>query len=544
VTAALLFLADGYVLEGNQLMGRRAAGSAFLRAMVEGRGSDPLIAYASSKADADRFAAIVQAIDPQAPAPWIPADRLDLLARVGTLHRADPVLTGEARLRLRAGPAAYSLTGITHTLTSAGTLDAIAALLVEPVMPWDALICTSQAALAVVRSTLEAATEQLRWRTGLKGEPTLPQLPVIPLGVHTRDWTPDEAARAAARSRFGLGEDEVALLFAGRLSLAGKAHPFQMYAALAEVAAKAGRPIALLLAGQFFNPSIEAEYRAAAARICPMVRLVHVDGADSAGYAEAWSAADIFVSLADSLQETFGITPVEAMAAGLPSVVSDWNGYRDTVRDGIDGFRIASWAPAPGASTRLGLTYEIDGDYDAHCARTSALVSIDMAALVDRLAALVADPELRHRMGVAARERALADYDWGVIHGRYRALWAELAGIRRAGQRDTGWLAAAPRVHHSHDDPFARFAAWPSAAVTAETVVRAAPGADRAAYEALVATPLFAYWATAPDHAERVLLAAATPLTVAELAAALGRDTVATIEHVARLAKMNLLLLG
>ena len=28
------------------------------------------------------------------------------------------------------------------------------------------------------------------------------------------------------------------------------------------------------------------------------------------------------------------------MAAGLPVVVSDWDGYRDTVRDGVDGFRI------------------------------------------------------------------------------------------------------------------------------------------------------------------------------------------------------------
>ena len=27
------------------------------------------------------------------------------------------------------------------------------------------------------------------------------------------------------------------------------------------------------------------------------------------------------------------------MAAGVPLVVSDWNGYRDLVRDGMDGYR-------------------------------------------------------------------------------------------------------------------------------------------------------------------------------------------------------------
>ncbi|MBI3542646.1 MAG: glycosyltransferase, partial [Deltaproteobacteria bacterium] len=56
-----------------------------------------------------------------------------------------------------------------------------------------------------------------------------------------------------------------------------------------------------------------------------------------------WQAADIFCSLADNVQETFGLTPLEAMAAGLPQVVSDWNGYRDTVRHGVDGFRVPAF---------------------------------------------------------------------------------------------------------------------------------------------------------------------------------------------------------
>ena len=52
------------------------------------------------------------------------------------------------------------------------------------------------------------------------------------------------------------------------------------------------------------------------------------------------SAADVFISLVDNIQETFGITPLEAMASGLPVVVSDWDGYRHTVRDGEEGFLI------------------------------------------------------------------------------------------------------------------------------------------------------------------------------------------------------------
>ena len=46
-----------------------------------------------------------------------------------------------------------------------------------------------------------------------------------------------------------------------------------------------------------------------------------------------WAVADMFLSLVDNPQ-TFGLAPVEAMAAGVPLVVSDWDGYRYTVTDG------------------------------------------------------------------------------------------------------------------------------------------------------------------------------------------------------------------
>ena len=58
-----------------------------------------------------------------------------------------------------------------------------------------------------------------------------------------------------------------------------------------------------------------------------------------------WAAADIFLSLVDNPQETFGLAPVEAMAAGVPVVVSDWDGYRYTVSDGVEGFRISTLSP-------------------------------------------------------------------------------------------------------------------------------------------------------------------------------------------------------
>jgi starch synthase len=85
-----------------------------------------------------------------------------------------------------------------------------------------------------------------------------------------------------------------------------------------------------------------------------------------------------------SLAEGFGMVVVEAMASGLPVIVSDKTGAVDAVTDGVNGFVI----PA--------------GDADA---------------LADRLRQLEADPALVASMGAASRERAPA-YSWSA-YGRH-----------------------------------------------------------------------------------------------------------------------------
>jgi glycosyltransferase involved in cell wall biosynthesis len=446
-----------------------------------------------------------------------------------------------ARLRLRSGVASYSLCGITHTLLSTGTIDAIGGFLTEPVMSWDALICTSSAALQVVTSTLDEAVEYLRWRTGAATAPPRPQLPVIPLGIHCDDWTLSESARLAARKRLGVSDDEVAILFAGRLSFAAKAHPFQMYEALQAVAEQTGEKLVLLLAGQFFTPGIEKAFRESAAFSCPDVRFLHVDGEKVEDYEAAFAGSDIFLSLADNLQETFGITPLEAMAAGLPTVVSDWDGYRDTVRNGIDGFRITTWAPSAGPGARIAALYEISDDYDSHSSRTSTLVSVDFAQLVKRLITLVTIPELRREMGEAGRLRARQEFDWQVIYPRYRELWSELTARRtRAGASDQ----PAPASHFAHDDPFRRFVSYATRTVSAATLVTVARGGCAARYAELTAGAMLRFWRMPPELAEKILGASAGgPVSVEELALLCGTTKNQMIEQIARLAKLNLVTL-
>jgi hypothetical protein len=52
---------------------------------------------------------------------------------------------------------------------------------------------------------------------------------------------------------------------------------------------------------------------ASAGLFCPSVRCLFVDGRDAVARERAWAATDVFTSLVDNFQETFGLTPIEAM---------------------------------------------------------------------------------------------------------------------------------------------------------------------------------------------------------------------------------------
>ena len=140
------------------------------RAAVAGAPGGHIWGYTPKRASAEVFSRVVRQIDPAAKPKWIPADRLDLLAQVGALFFSGPDLGSLAKLRLRAGVGAFSLVGVTHTVASHRVMDGIADLLVSPIMPWDALICTSRSARAAVEEMLAAAAEYLRWQEAIPPE--------------------------------------------------------------------------------------------------------------------------------------------------------------------------------------------------------------------------------------------------------------------------------------------------------------------------------------------------------------------------------------
>lgn len=536
---------DGYDMAKPGLMGRQSAGHGFLRAAVQSRGDRPIYGFSPGRALADGFRAIVGGIDPAADFEWISPDRLSRIADVGVLYIADATVPTYARLRQRTGVAAFSICGVTHTTASLGAMDEIGGLLREAVMPWDALVCTSSSVVETVRRIHEAERDYFRWRFGVENRAEAPQLPIIPLGVHCDDYAFDAGARDDARQALGLEPDEVAALFVGRLVFHAKAHPYPMYRALQLAAERTGQRIVLILSGWAPNDTIAAAFRTGAEQFAPDVRVLFVEGRDPTLRAQAWAASDLFISLSDNIQETFGLTPIEAMAAGLPVIVSDWDGYRDTVRHTVDGFRVRTLAPADGMGVALARGAESRAlSYDLYCWATASAIAVDIAEAAEAVTALVQNPDLRRTMGEAGRRRAREVYDWPVVYRQYQALWAELNARRATALADPEtrrWIESAPNVAPSRMDPFHAFGHYPSATIDGQTRLSLAPSATIADLRGALAHPLFGSLFVEHRSIEALFaLIQAGEVTLAEAAATLGATLPPTTRAAGLLLKMGL----
>lgn len=466
MTAALYFHPEAYSTAGPKLMGRNAAGESFLRGFLTHSKAETFWAQIAEPAHGQRFAAVVAEHGRNEPVHTVNNANLAALANPGAIFHPGPGIGEHAWQRAAFGHQTWSLCGITHTTSSARAMDSLVDLITAPVQPWDALICTSTAVKNNVERLLQAQVDYLQARLGVQ-RLILPQLPVIPLGIHTADFVFTPAQRLAARAALQAGPDTVVVLFTGRLSFHAKAHPLAMYQALERIAVKTGRDLLLVECGWHANDHIRDAFSAAAAAVCPSVRTVTLDGREAESRIHAWAGADIFCSLSDNIQETFGITPIEAMAAGLPVVVSDWDGYKDTVRDGIDGFRVPTLMPQPGLGGDLALRHALGTDtYDMYCGNSCMLVSVDPVATEQAFLTLVDSPAKRAEMGAAGRARAQQVYDWAAIIPLYEALWAELGKLRAASGKDTQRLA---HPWPARMDPFQGFAAYPTRHLTLET---------------------------------------------------------------------------
>ncbi len=395
-------------------------------------------------------------IDP-ARCDFTPFEDRAALERVGTIFRPDPNIN--RLVADRTGPDGHrgrAVCGLSHTMSSLQVMATMAVAVAEPLQPWDAIVCPSRAIRGVIQSLWES--------TGKAAGLPPAQLPIIPLGVDTRHFARniDSGRRETQRAALGVGPDDVVLLFHGRLSYHNKAHPLPLLRAAERVAKTLDAPLHLVFYGYFTAESFRNDYETAAADFCDKARVHFIENTDPRFPDALWAGADIFVSLSDNIQESFGLTPIEAMASGLPVIASDWDGYRDTVRDGEDGFLVPTLAPPPGTGEELSRRYLAGDDvYGEYLAGASQSTAVDIEAVGTAIERLAGDADLRRRFGAAGRARAKAVFDWRHVISAYEELWAELS-VRRRHDAEARPIATNAVTGPFELDPFRVFRDFPT----------------------------------------------------------------------------------
>jgi glycosyltransferase involved in cell wall biosynthesis len=362
-------------------------------------------------------------------------------------------------LRGRLAPRVWPITGIIHSLHGRETIDHAVRLASAELLPCDAIFCTSRDGHTALERLLEGAA-------AIVGRRFRGQLLHAPLGV------PDELIdrpgdRQQARQRLRIPEEAVVALVLGRLSVSQKMDLGPLCRVFARsVLPRVGQHAILVFAGGASPAELEL-LRATVKHhgLDAHVRLQANFNPEQKG--DVLAMADVLVAPSDNAQETFGLSVVEGQAAGLPVIASRYDGYKDLVMDGIDGFLVDTWA-AP--VDPLADWFDLMDGTVAQLVYAQG-IALDLDQLADRLLLLLTDAGLRRRLGAAGREKVDRRYRWSRVIAGYEATWNDLA-------RE----ASACALPAAASNPFALdgstvFGHYASGRLAADTVVVAA--ADR-----------------------------------------------------------------
>jgi hypothetical protein len=208
----------------------------------------------------------------------------------------------------------------------------------------------------------------------------------------------------------------------GRISEAFKADLDPLLQAVARLSAK-HPSTRLILAGQQIEESDSIHLKSRLAALELRRNSLIIDNFPDYLKSPILSACDVFVSPVDSVQETFGLSIIEAMAHSKAVIASSWSGYRDLVIHGKTGFLLKTRWSSEAADIAAAMTYWSDPYQVAHYLAQRTV--IDSAELEHRLAQLMENREARQEMGANGRARVIESFSWPRVSAMFLALWAE-----------------------------------------------------------------------------------------------------------------------
>lgn len=219
---------------------------------------------------------------------------------------------------------------------------------------------------------------------------------VIPYGIDAQRFEPTD--RTLTRRRLGIAPDASVVLFVADSVGSPRKGLDLLVQALGRLTT--AEKTHLLSIGNQPEPAFQLPF--------PYTPVSHIN--DDRVLAEIYGAADVFVI--PSRQDNLPNTVLEAMACGVPAVGFDVGGIADMIVDGETGYLATAESPA---------------------------------ALSQRIEAILSNQDLRQRMAVKARQRAVACYSPEEQGRRYQAIYDSLVQRHEpAGRVQSGGRPAAP----------------------------------------------------------------------------------------------------
>jgi glycosyltransferase involved in cell wall biosynthesis len=367
----------------------------------------------------------------------------------------------------RACPIVFTLHSMSYGRTFGATLGEA---LRSPMYAFDRAVVPSRAGADAFGRILDRL-----WSTpGARGGPAIS---VVPIPVDTEWYAPGD--RRAARETLGIPLDVPVFLYVGRLNPADKADLHPLLLAVQRI--RQLRPALafhVLVAGwEYVGYDRWILGTAASLGIGDRVSVHPTPDGDR--LRALYHAADVFLALGDSVQETYGVALAEAMSCGLPAIATAWSGHKELVRSGCEGILVDTmWARCDSVANRFA-SWQSD-HYYVHqlLARQVACPPSAIAAAMIKLAE---GEGLRARLGGAARARAIERLSMKVAASGYRELFDR--ALSQAA--NASWTANLAAMHDAYAvSYFDEFQTFPSRLLDDELTIELADRGSSLAYEA------------------------------------------------------------
>ena len=317
----------------------------------------------------------------------------------------------------------FPITGVTFSLHGREVVDHAVRLAHAGMTEADAIFCISRDGQEVMRRLLAGAHR-------IVGHAWQGQLRHLPLGIDD-DLFAMRGDRHRCRQRLRIADEAVVLLTLGRITPAQKMDIAPWLRTVARrVLPAAAAPVVVVLAGGASTGDLTLVKQIVDSEGLGQHVRVHANFPVDQK-ADLLAAADVLVMPTDNTQETFGLSLVEAQAAGLPVVASCYDGYKDIVRDGVDGFLVATIGLS---SDPLATWFDVMDQNVAQLFQSQA-VAIDLEQLADRVVSLVNTPGLRAAMGAAGRAHAEAEFRFSRVIRCYEDAWDDLSTVAAGSTR-------------------------------------------------------------------------------------------------------------